>query len=222
VRLEKYQRNAIFEEIVAGGLDARECDLSERETEVRISHGPSGSHFTLSGVGLYSGEYVVGDSEISWPYKDIIWPSVPKRVRKWAEEVKHDLDTPDLWAELKREREILTGARFEAAENTPFTPAEQAEIARQLLEIKEYVKKTYSLSSQQWSAIEDRLDEAKEAAKRVGRKDWLLLFYGVMFTVIVTALLPPEAVQHILIAALQGLAHLFSAGGTPPQLPPMA
>jgi hypothetical protein len=230
VRLEKFQRNPIYEAIVAGGLDAHECELSEPtesvgiDVQVRISHGPSGSYFTIGGNALYgyTGTYVVGDSAISLPYKAITWFDVPKLVLRWAEEVKRDLDTPDLWAELKREREILTGTRYEAAENTPFTPAEQAEIAKQLGEIKEYVKKTYSLSSQQMSGIEARIDEASEAARRIGRKDWLLLFYGVMFSVIVTQLLPPEAVQQILAMALHGLDHLFSFGGTPPQLPPMA
>ena len=31
-----------------------------------------------------------------------------KRVEQWAAKVKTDLETPDLWAELQREREILT------------------------------------------------------------------------------------------------------------------
>ncbi len=98
-----------------------------------------------------------------------IWATLPEKVRLWAEEVKHDVDTPDLWAELQREREILTGARYEAVENTLFTPDEQAEIAKQLREIKEYVKKTYSLSSEQMSRVEARLDEAEAATlKRPG------------------------------------------------------
>ena len=34
-------------EIVAGGLDVRHCNLTEDATEVRISHRPSGSYFTI-------------------------------------------------------------------------------------------------------------------------------------------------------------------------------
>lgn len=212
----------MFQEIVAGGLDASACDLTEGAMEVRISHVPSGSYFILGGNALgYSGNYVVGDSAITWPYEAIIWVRVPERVRRWAEEVKRDVDTPDLWADLRREQEILTGARYEAAENTPFTPAELAEIAKQLGEIKEFVKKTYSISSQQMSRVEAILDEANEAARRIGRKDWLLLFYGVMFAVIVGGLLPPDAVQHIFTMALHGLEHLFSGGVRFPRLPPM-
>jgi hypothetical protein len=164
---------------------------------------------------------VVGDSALLWPYEAFTWTKVPEKVRQWAEEVKRDVDTPDLWADLQREREILAGARYEAVENTLFTLDEQAQIAKQLREIKEYLKKTYSLSGEQMSRVEAKLDEAEEAACRIGRKDWLLLFCGVMFTLIVTGLLPPEAVQHIILIAVHGLDHLLGGGGRPPELPPM-
>jgi hypothetical protein len=40
-------------------------------------------------------------------------------------------------------------------------------------------------------------------------KDWLLMFYGVMFTLIITALLPPDAVQRIVAMVSHGLGDLF-------------
>ncbi len=40
------------------------------------------------------------------------------------------------------------------------------------------------------SRVEARLDEAEAATRRIGRKDWLLLFCGVMFTVMVTISCP--------------------------------
>lgn len=36
------------------------------------------------------------------------WPTVEERVERWAQDVQRDIETPDLWAELQREREILT------------------------------------------------------------------------------------------------------------------
>lgn len=143
------------------------------------------------------------------------------RIRRWAADVKRDVETPDLWAELQRERAILTGARYEDAENTPFTSDEQAEISEQLRQTREFVKKSYPLSEAQLLSLDAKLDEIEVAAGRIGRKDWQLLFYGVMFTVIVTGLLSPEAAQHILTMALHGLAPLLGGGGRPPQLPPV-
>jgi hypothetical protein len=218
VRLEKFQSNTIFQGIVESGLAPIECELDEG-AEVRITHTPSGSVFILGGNALrYTGSYVVGHSALSRQYEAFTWATVLERVRWWADEVKHDVDTPDLWADLRRERETLTADRYEAVENTLFTPDEQAEIAKQLREIKEYVRNTYSLSSEQMLRVEAGLDEAEAATRRIGRKDWLLLFSGVMFTVIVTDLLSPQAVQHILAMALLGLEHLWGGGR---QLPPM-
>jgi hypothetical protein len=67
-----------------------------------------------------------------------------------------------------------------------------------------------SFSDEQLSLIEARFDQAEEAARHIGRKDWLLLFSGVIFTLIVTDLLPPAVAQHVLMMALHGLEHLFA------------
>src|SRR5712692_7348659 len=216
MRLEKFQRNAMFKEIVAGGLDPNECDLTEGDAEVRVSHVPSGAFFILGGDATrYTGSYAVGSSTVTWPFEAFTWGSVPPRVRRWAEDVKRDVDTPDLWAEIRRDREILTGARYEDVENTPFTPAEQAQIGEQLRQIKEFVEEKYSLSESQMRSFEVQLEYVMAAAGRMGRKDWWLLFCGVVLGLIINELLPQEAVRHILLAVLRGLAHLFGGGGGP-------
>lgn len=220
MRPEKWHRNAIFDAVTAGGLDARDCTFDYDDEGGRITHRPSLSYFLLAGdPGHYTATAVVGEGT-AWPSESFSWTKVEERVRRWAEEVKRDIDTPDLWRELQREREILTGTRYEEIENTSFTADEQAEIAEQLRQIKEFAKNTYSLSEAQMLSLEAKLDDIQSAAGRVGRKDWQLLFCGVMFTVIVTGLLPPEAVQHILIMALHGLEHLFSVGSRPLLPPP--
>jgi hypothetical protein len=57
------------------------------------------------------------------------------RISWWLEEVKQDLDTPDLWAELKREAQLLGADSSVVTENTAFTVDEQREIARRLKEL---------------------------------------------------------------------------------------
>jgi hypothetical protein len=147
---------------------------------------------------------------------------VEKRVERWAAEVKRDIETPDLWAQLQREREIL-GRAPDEAENTPFTPDEQAEIVKHLDELKEYMKETYSLSQDQMVALEGEFRELVAATKRHGRRDWRLMFLGVALGFIATGILPPDAVHGFLWTALHGLQHLFggTAGSSPPQLPPV-
>jgi hypothetical protein len=140
------------------------------------------------------------------------WDQVLELAQEWAEEVK----APDLWNDLLHGQNRFTNAQYEDLGNTLFTPDEQADISAQLQEIKEYVRATYSLSSEHMSRVEARLDEAEEASRRIGRKDWILLFSGVLFTLIVTDLVPPHVVQHMLAMAVQGLEHLFAGSGQPP------
>jgi hypothetical protein len=224
VGLEKFQKNDIIEAIMAGGLDPRECELADDDREVRVVHIPSGSAFTLGGhAGHYSGNRVVGTSTLSWPFDASTWATVPEKVERWARDVKRDVDTPDLWAEVQRAREVFAGVSAEATENTAFTPDEQAEIATRLQEIKDYAKTTQALSAEQARILEARFDDLEAATRRVGRKDWLLMFSGVALGLIVTDLLPPDAVQHISTMAWHGLNHLFQVLGGPSrplQLPP--
>jgi hypothetical protein len=222
VRLEKMWRNAIIEAVQAGGLDPREFDFDFGEMETRIAHRWSESHLILGGSwGSWEGSYVVGDA-VPWPYHEYVWSNVEERVEQWTAKVKKDLETPDLWAQLQREREILSRTPDES-ENTPFTPDEQAAIVKHLDEIKEYVKNTHSLSQDQMVALEEGFDELATATKRLGRNDWRLMFLGLVLTLIVTGTLPPDTVHGFLLMALHGLQHFFgaAAGPSPPQLPPV-
>jgi hypothetical protein len=220
--MEKWQRNVIYRAVVAGGLDPRECTFDYGDAWARITHVPSASYLLLEGdVTRYVAKAVVGESE-KWPGGlPTFWIEVERRVRAWAKEVKEDVDTPDLWAELQREREILTGARYDDVENSPFTSDEQAAIAEHLQQTKECVTRTYSLSDAQILHLEAKLDDIAAAAGRMGRKDWTLLVSGALLGSFVQGILPPEAVHDILRMTLEGLGYVFGGGGGPPQLPPV-
>jgi hypothetical protein len=216
VRLVKWQRNAIFNAVVEGGLDPRECTFDYDDASTRVTHRPSGSYFVLEGDPLrYTGQSVVGDRP-PWPLIFFSWLTVPDRVKRWAREVKEDVDTPDLWAELQREREALAVRPYEDAENTPFTAAEQAEIAEQLRQVKAYVKTMSSLSEAQMSSLEWRLDMLRAAVGRMGRQDWRGVVGGAILGAIVNDLIPAEVVQHIFGMLLKGLIHVFA-----PQVSPL-
>jgi hypothetical protein len=220
VRFEKVWRNAIIEAVQAGGLDPREFDFDFGDTETRITHRSSESYLILGGAwGDWEGTYVIGDA-VPRPYREVIWPKVEDRVKQWAVEVKTDLETPDLWAQLQREREILDWGADET-ENTLFTPNEQAEIIERLDELKEYVKNTHSLEQDQIVALEEGFQELAIATSRLGRNDWRLMLLGVVLTFIVAGILPPEAVNGFLRMALHALQDFFGggAGPPPPQLP---
>jgi hypothetical protein len=187
-----------------------------------ITHRPSGSSFVVEGpFGSHTTIAVVGEGAPR-QLDAYIWPSVEERAERWARDVKRDVDTPDLLAELEREREILTGTRYEEVENRPFTSEEIAEIAEQLRQIKEHVSTAYALSEAQMLHLEAKLDDIAAAAGRMGRKDWALWVSGALLGAFVQGILPPEVVQDIVRMTVDGLGYLLGAGGTPPLLPPMA
>jgi hypothetical protein len=221
VQLLKWQRNALFKAVEAGGLNARECAFEYDDTGARITHRPSGSYFLLEGdPAKYTCTWVIGEGPKWGPLDTFTAFTLDERVQGWATEVRSDVDTPDLWADLQRELGAATDTRFEDVEDTPFTPAEREEIADKLREIKEFAEKTYSLTGAQVDRLAAQLDHIEAASHRIGRKDWLLLFYGVLFNFIVSGLLRPDAAHGIVVMVFQGLAHLFG-GVEAPQLPPM-
>ena len=168
MRPQKWQRNQIYEAVVAGGLDVSACTFDYDDVKSRITHVPSQSIFLIQdGPSPYIMTAIVGDNQ-SWPLESFTWSMVPEKVQRWAGEVTRDVDTPDLWSDLRRKQGILTGAGYEGVENTPFTQHEQEEILEQLREVKELVKKTGSLSEAQTLSIETKLDDIAVAAGRVG------------------------------------------------------
>ena len=221
MRLEKLFRNPIIEAVGQGGLAPRECTFDFNDDGgCCITHAPSGSSFVVEGpFGRHTTTTVVGEGAPQ-QLEAFTWPTVVERVERWARDVKRDVDTPDLLAELQREREILTDTRYEAVGNTPFSSEEQAEIAEQLRQIKEYVSTSYALSEVQARHLEAKLDDIVAAAGRMGRKDWTLWVGGALLGAFVQGILPPEVVQHIIRMTVDGLGYLLGGGGTPPLLPP--
>jgi hypothetical protein len=134
-----------------------------------------------------------------------IWREVLLHTKEWAEEIRK----PNFWVDLGSAKEILTRALNKSADNSPFTLGEQAEVAARLQAIQAYVEKTYELSREQIKVVQDGFKEAESASKRIGRKDFVLLFGGTLLSLIVSGALTPEMVQHVLLVTMHGIEHIF-------------
>lgn len=217
--LQKWQSNLFVEAIQGVGLDPRNFDLTDDDGEIRIKHRWSPSCFTIRSNGLsIVALYVVGDGP-EWPIAAQSWVTLPPRINYWLKEVKRDLETPDLWAELQRDDRLLFRATFDdVTENSSFTLDEQNEIATRLRALGEHAKRTYSLSAAQMRAVDAKLDYLVNAARRLGRKDWLNICAGAILGLILVVALPPEAARGILLGLLQTIGHLYGLP-EPPMLP---
>jgi hypothetical protein len=221
VEFTKNQKNAMLEAIVANGLSATEFDIvPEPRDSILISHLSTGSYFSPS--RLNSVEFSIRSKVGDYRPKSALttnWDNLLKLCDAWARDLKEDVETPDLWAAVRRTREFISEPKSTVIGQALFTPAEQAEITTQIREIENYIRESLPLANDEFLDIVAKLDEADEAASRINRKDWLLLCMGVMFTLIVTGLVPPSTVQHIFDMVLHGLSHLFGADERPPGLP---
>jgi hypothetical protein len=219
-QLQKWKKNQIVEAIQGVGLEPKEFEFEDSNAGVRLKHKWSESHFIIGGdAGQYVGRYVVGD-EPAWPYDVYSWETLMTRVSKWLREVKLDLDTPDLWAELQGEAELLGGASDQANENTPFTREEQKDIERRLREVETHVRRTYSLPEPEMEILNAKIDYLVDAAGRLGRIDWRNAFVGAIIGYILTGGLPPESARSIFLTfmtLLRAVGHLF--GHRLPELP---
>ncbi|MGO9140325.1 MAG: hypothetical protein ACLP70_02575 [Streptosporangiaceae bacterium] len=218
--LTRVQRNGVYNALAVAGLDHAECNFKVVGHGGIIDHLPSEALFSFTQTGsvlsepLYSGLRFVEDGT-SKVFKDEQWAEVDRNIWEWAREILELSVTPDLWAEYHRNGGVIPDAPRDG-DNSPFTADEQASISRQLGEIKNALSDSLGLSGEHLAAIESKLDEAEEASRRIGRKDWLLMFYGLMFTLIVTRIVPPDVVQHVIAMVVQGLSHLL--GGSRPQV----
>jgi hypothetical protein len=217
--LQKWQTNDLFEAIQIGGLDPRAFEMENSGAETQVKHKWSRSFFIIGGdAGDYRGHSVVGDG-VEWPYEVYSWHSLMTRFSRWVSEVKTDLDTPDLWAELRSETDLLRSAHTGAGDNTPFTRQEQKEIELRLRELEAQVAQTCSLPEREVENLNAKIDYLVKAAGRVGRIDWRNLFVGAVVGYLFTGI-PPEPARCVfqaLVKCLRVIGHLYGHGF--PELP---
>jgi hypothetical protein len=210
-RLQKWQTNAIYEAIESVALNPKEFDWNDTDAEVRIKHKWSASYFIIGGNSLhYKLRYLVGDGP-ELPSEAYTWQGLMERITGWLQQVKRDLETPDLWADLRRDGELLEDVSNETTQNTQFTTEEQTNIEVRLRELAEDMKRTHSLSQEQMRALDTKIDYLIEASSRIGRKDWILLSLGVVATL--ASAFPPEFVRQFLQMVIQAIGHHGLLGG---------
>jgi hypothetical protein len=228
MELSKIERNRVYLAIKRAGLDPSTCALTEnarrRVVNLNVRHIETGSYIEIeltqrtryfNSVNQYVPQ---SGPKGTTSYPD--WEGLSRGIEEWAREIlnytrrvreaeeraRAEEAMPDLWS-LPADWEMPKNQQYP---NTPFTPQEQAQIASQLREIKDYVKKTYDLTDTQTMRLEERFNQAEEASRRMGRKDWFLLFSGVVLTLIVSDLVPASVVQHVFGMVVHELGHLFS------------
>jgi hypothetical protein len=117
-------------------------------------------------------------------------------------------------------RSLEVAAQDDEVSKAPFTTAQQTEVTSRIEAIKSEVREKFELTAEQYSGIDQKLDDLVDASTRVGPQDWRVMLYGAAFGMIVNDSVPPGVVQSIIGMVVHGLGHILGIGAPPPGLPP--
>lgn len=175
-------------------------------------------------VHLPTGAYFLFDSSISGRAVCVISPGLERRedrvslrgresgeqlacVRAWLTYLKRELDSPDLWEEMRRKGSLPEIAAA-LIENAPFTAGERRAINSKLAVIRKHVLRMAHDLREQKSFIYDRIRYLERAVDRLGRRDWIHTAIGVFFTIATGMALAPEKAREFLTFALGAIGSL--------------
>jgi hypothetical protein len=208
--LSKTRRNQVFSVIATSRIDVSGCSFSNEETPATLKHLESESEFRILrgreyGVWSRIGDEPISNASVSMHKFD----DVLVVIANWADKVADWIDVPDLWEESLSQG-YIPGELSPDSANTQFTPDEQGVVSTELKAVAESIKKTYELTAEQSAKLDEKFEEAEKASRRMGRKDWGLLFGGAVFSLILADVITPGVAGHILTMMEHGIGHLFS------------
>lgn len=219
--LSKDQRNQLYLAIASSKLNPADCEFKQIKNLAEcIVHPSSDSEFVVE-PSRSSESYLVATRTAADVYLDRAnryddFNDLVSAAKGWADAVAKWIDAPEFW-ENPPSREVVPGELIPESDNTPFTSEEQKAISDQLKAIAESVKKNCDLTAEQSAKLDEKFDEAEKASRRMGRKDWGLLFGGAVFSLILADVITPGVAGHILLMIEHALGHLSGAppvGGT--------
>lgn len=206
------QKNDLFAFAVEIGLNPDEFTWEKRPSRDNskllvsaIVHLPTGSYFVfdfethIGGWRLteYKVECSPGGSTSPESYQCTVEERPLQFALRWLERVKRELEIPDLWDEIARQRSFLAQSTSSDVEDTPFSPDEARLIVSRLDQILEEVISTHHLEEEKAQLLEERFEYLKQASRRLGRKDWILVAVGIFGGTLSNYLLPPAALQQL-------------------------
>jgi hypothetical protein len=120
---------------------------------------------------------------------------------------------PDLWTTIRQEKGLSIAISSTGMTNPLFTPAERKLIAVKLDEIRAYIVERQSGNENQLATINEEITYLKDASSRLGRKDWLTILWGGLFSLALALAVTPETAKGMMRLAAEAFQWLWT--GTP-------
>jgi hypothetical protein len=222
IRLLKTAQNNVLDSVRASGIAPTQfvwetVVIQEwaggyqcRYTTSKFVHVPSGFYYQF---GAYNDTFSPGHLQRVQYEKVVHWQSRLQVVIYWLNELKEQLDAPDLWVELLQVRQLsqtASDSRIELA-SAQFTPEEKEYVIRQLHEIKQHLIGQYQFQLEQTQAIDQGFQDIADAMNRFGKKDWINYAVGLLINIAVAAVFSPQAANDMLHSFMRAVRPLFDA-----------
>ena len=123
------------------------------------------------------------------------WIQQEVSLKKWLENIKRELQSPDEWAALSGYKLPQDADIDDDAPNGPFTVIEVKQLEAGLKKTDEYLKSLVAGDKGKLALINAKIEYLSEAAMRQGRRDWFHTYVGAMMSLAVQAALSPEQMQ---------------------------
>lgn len=199
--LLKSQANQVLEELRYGGWNPSEFKWEDtvspnfglKHRVSQLTHHPSGYYFIFDNPGGFHSKWSPAMEQRVQGTKSGSWNQQVMHFRQWLGYLRREVESPDLWAEIAKESELLEATAADDS-NTPFNEGEKAYILSGIEEIKEFLLTAHKLDPE---LVEARLNYLAEATNRVGRKDWINLLISVLVGIVMQAALPSETTREL-------------------------
>ena len=218
-RLIKSQKNEVLILIKQAGLDPMDFAWEEREEHEdefstddsntnrfhRLLHQPS-TYACMFGKNFLSSTPGPNSQESYEIHPD--WNGRYAGVQRWLSYLKREVETPDLWASLAQEQELLS-AEPTGTTNTPFTPEQLIQIKQGVDQLRTYLTNTYSLAGENLRVVNAKLDYLIHASKELGRVHWKDIFISTIIGIAWQLALPASGFHDMFRFAGQILRHVL-------------
>jgi hypothetical protein len=222
VRLKTTEKSGIYLLVQQSGLNLANFAWADEESEEWIdtdslefkisvlTHRPTGYYCKFGGTQI---EYSPGpDQRVETVNHRDRWAVKSGVTQVWLEELRREVDAPDLWATIGQEKVLSTAAASTALDNRPLTAAEQSLIAAKLDEIKAYLLQGQQFAAEEAETVEREFIYLRESSERLGKKDWLNNLLGGLVGLAIGLALDPEKARGLLRLAGAVFQSLWGTG----------
>jgi hypothetical protein len=118
-----------------------------------------------------------------------------------------DLITPDLWAQIQKDKTLVNGDKISGDELTEFSKEEKIQLKLSINEFKQAIVTNFSPSETEMRIIDDRLNYLGKALDRLNRFDWRAIALSSLISITIALSLDTQK-GHLLFELFK---QLFSA-----------